>query len=131
MTSQKADVGQQLTLWGDATEVKEVKAPPEPESKRTKTRSKADGPETEAKARQAASPATTQQQFTYPFNIRYAAEILQLTGFVDGQPYTSDQIKEVLVQNGFTEFQDVQPDFHHNAATNTLVITIRGSRKGG
>lgn len=129
MTSQKADVGQQLTFWGDATEVKEVTIQPEAEGKRNKTRSKGEG--TKREAEQPPATSTTPQQFTYPFNIRYAAEILQLTGFVDGQPYTSDQIKEVLVQNGFTEFQDVQPDFHHNAATNTLVITIRGSRKGG
>lgn len=74
-------------------------------------------------------PAKT--RFMYPFNVRYAAGMLDLAGFVDGQEYTGPQIKELLIQNGYTEFADIEPEFHHAQATNTLVITIRGSVKGG
>jgi hypothetical protein len=52
-------------------------------------------------------------------------------GFTDGQDYNTQQIKELLIQNGFTEFREMEIDLHHAEATNTLVITIRGSRKGG
>lgn len=69
--------------------------------------------------------------YTAPFFIRYAAEVLDLEGFVDGQTYTKDQIKRVLINNGYTEFQEMDIDLHHAVAANTLVITIKGSRKGG
>jgi hypothetical protein len=82
-----------------------------------------------------APPATAKPgsaTFTYPFHIRYASEILwDLTGFVDGQVYTADQIKDLLVQNSYIEFAETQIVFHRNAAKNELVITIKGSVKGG
>jgi len=69
--------------------------------------------------------------FTYPFNIRYGAEVLDyLIGFAEGHTYSEADIKTLLIQNGFTEFQDMDPAFHHSAATNTVVITIKGSKKG-
>lgn len=81
-------------------------------------------------AKPAAPPAAHGSRYTYPFFVRYAAEILDLTGFVDGHEYIDAQIKELLIQNGYTEFADVEPAFHRSEATNTLVITIKGSKKG-
>lgn len=95
-------------------------------------------PAKEKKARQpkktAAAPAQPEPpitKFRYPFNVRYGAEVIQLTGFVDGEEYTADQITEMLVANGYTEFQDMKPSYHFNKATGMLIITIQGSRKGG
>ena len=73
---------------------------------------------------------TSERTFTYPFNVRYAAECLDLTGFTDGYAYTESQIRDILIANGYTEFADVEPAFHRSEATNTLVITIKGSKKG-
>jgi hypothetical protein len=80
-------------------------------------------------AKPAASPATSKHIF--PFNIRYASEILDLVGFVEGTAYSESDIKDLLIQNGYTEFADTAPAFHKSAVTNTLVITIKGSSKGG
>ncbi len=77
-----------------------------------------------------AKPPEPAPTYTYPFHIRYMASPVDLVGFVDGQAYTAVELKDVLVHNGFTEFKDIEPDFHHNDETNTLVITIRGSKKG-
>lgn len=76
-----------------------------------------------------AAPAAASKH-TYPFNVRYAAEFLDLMGFVDGQAYGDAEIKDLLIQNGYTEFADIEPAFHKSEATNTLVITIKGSKKG-
>lgn len=77
----------------------------------------------------AAAPAQP-SEFIYPFHVRYAAEYLQLTGFVDGQAYSAKDIRDLLIQNGYTEFADMAPAFHLSQATNTVVITIQGSTKG-
>lgn len=99
--------------------------------KRTKADSKTSPTPTPAPApRAAASPAASKTTFLYPFNVRYAAEIIDLSGFVDGQLYTEEQIRDLLIQNGYTEFQDIEPAFHLSTNTNTVVITIKGSRKG-
>lgn len=69
--------------------------------------------------------------YPYPFRIRYAAQVLDLIGFVDGQAYTPQQIRELLVApNGYVEFRDLEPEFHMHQETNTLIVTIKGSKKG-
>lgn len=74
--------------------------------------------------------APTAKTFTYPFNVRYNAEMLDLAGFVDGQTYKGSEIRNLLVQNGWTEFRDYEPDFHLSEVTNTVVITFQGNKKG-
>lgn len=105
---------------------------PEPEAK-IKGKGKG-GPKPQSNALVPSATSTGQtavrKKHVYPFNVRYASVILDLAGFVDGQAYTDDQIKELLIQNGLTEFRDVQPSFHMNDETRTLVITIQGSKKG-
>ncbi|HYG60724.1 MAG TPA: hypothetical protein VD902_21830 [Symbiobacteriaceae bacterium] len=96
---------------------------------------KATPPATTTKASTPARPAAlatpAANTFTYPFLIRYAAEFIDLLGFTDGKAYTAAQIKEVLISNGYTEFREIEFDLHHAKDANTLVITIKGSRKGG
>lgn len=75
-------------------------------------------------------PPPPVEKFRYPFNVRYGAEVIQVAGFVDGEEYTADQITEMLIANGYTEFRDIKPSYHFNAATGMLIITIQGSRKG-
>lgn len=119
------------TMEGGACEPEGCEEEPAGKDKGKKKQTKATttnpAPAAPAKPAPATTPAT---RFMYPFNVRYAAEILDLTGFVDGQSYTEGQIKDLLIQNGFTEFADIEPSFHLSAATNTVVITIKGSKKG-
>ncbi|HYF94453.1 MAG TPA: hypothetical protein VD969_19715 [Symbiobacteriaceae bacterium] len=81
--------------------------------------------QTTAKATAPAAPA-----YTYPFVVRYAGTFLDLLGFNEGQAYTVAQIKELLVQNGYTEFREMEIDLHPTEDKTVLAITIRGSRKG-
>lgn len=101
-----------------------------PETPKPKRNSKKAASQTKSTPPPTAPLAGTQTRHLYPFNVRYAADLLQLYGFVDGQAYTADEIKHVLIQNGYTEFEEMAPEFHRSEATNTLVITIKGSRKG-
>lgn len=68
--------------------------------------------------------------FRYPFRVRYAAGMLDLVGFVNATEYKPDEITDLLIQNGFTEFANMKPEYVLNQATGTLVITIAGSKKG-
>lgn len=116
-------------LEGEGCEAAEACETDGEESKKG-TRKKPEKAAAPAPAKPPATPAPAAARFAYPFNVRYAAEILDLTGFVDGQEYTETQIKDLLIANGYTEFADVEPAFHRSEATNTLVITIKGSKKG-
>lgn len=118
----------QLTLWGEPGVPGGDATQSQAQSKDGKTEKKKDAAASAAAPPKPPEPPPT---YTYPFHIRYAAQMLDLTGFVDGHNYTAGQIKDLLVHNGYVEFQDVQPVFHHHQDTNTLIITIKGSTKGG
>lgn len=131
--NEQPETDDQVTGEDDETCEEEACEPDENAGgKKSTRRKKADGKkETAPKATPASKPASAPGiSFTYPFNLRYAAGFLDLTGFVDGKAYSAAEIKQVLIQNGFDEFQEVDPEFHRSDATNTLVITIKGSRKG-